>query len=136
MSWPNRKLSDEPEEVEEHLLDPEDDPTRPTATVVAPCCGQRRCAADMVCWVNGEGWLCDACRAELRRDDSTPWTKPMLMRSMGAPPGAVRLEEIRRRARERVAEMKGRDEAVNRRQVTEQVPKDSYPDGGTGPPTS
>lgn len=129
MSWPDRKLSDDLERVEEHLASPTTD-VKATSTVEAPCCG-RRCAADMVCHVPGEGWACDACRAALRRDPDSGWTRPRLMRAMGAPAAAVRREHVRKLARDRYVAAKRRSETVTRaelfRAVESEVPKGEYP---------
>lgn len=121
MGWPEQKLSDDEDLVREHLADGHEY-VGGTSSVEAPCCG-RRCAADMVCDVPGEGWSCDACRARLRRDDSTPWTKPRLMRAMGAPPEEVRLEEVKRLARRAFVEQKLREAAKSRDpEAGEEVP--------------
>lgn len=143
MTWPERKLSDDPDRLRDAVANPQGlrDPEAPppTSTVEAPCCGAKT-AGDMVAHVPNEGWLCDACRARLRRDDSNDWTKPKLMRAMGAPPSAVRLEKAKLIARERyIAEKRrgGREAPVNRRQIAETVkaelPEGEYPPG-TEPP--
>lgn len=129
MAWPDRKFSDDLGRVENHLAYPTTD-VKATSTVEAPCCG-RECAADMVCEVPGEGWCCDACRSELRRDSDTEWDRPTIMRAMGASAVEVRREYVKMRARTRYINAKRRNETVRRREilqtVDDEVPRDQYP---------
>lgn len=132
MSWPERKLSGEPEAVAEHAVRDVGDVDE-TTVVLAPCCHQREVPADMVVWVPGEGYRCDACRRRLERDPSTEWTRPKLMRAMGAPASEVRAERAKEIARERIHEVSGRGETIVRaeihRQAREELPEDGMPPG-------
>lgn len=131
MSWPNRKLSDDSDKVAAmsvHGLSA--DQVRPTTQVVAPCCGQRQCAADMVVYVPGEGLKCDACRRKLERDPSTEWTRPKLMRAMGAPAEEVQAERAKEVARQRIREAHRADDTPIQRQQIHQQAQSELRGGG------
>lgn len=125
MGWPDQTWADE-------------QGLPPTRNTEAPCCG-RKVAADMIALVPGEGWLCDGCRASLRRDPDTDWTKAKIMRAIGAPPRAVRKAYIRQKLRERVTDRKRNGESVNRKAIADQLDNEIATDGyppDTEPPTS
>lgn len=151
MSW-GKTLADDLMVLAEYArdLDPSEtiseSDVRPSMTVRAPCCG-RWCGADMVVDCRGiagigREWLCDACRGRFLARDAR-WTKPKLMRAMGAPPEAVRVERARELAREILRENQRTadtaEERLSSRDALERARarmSDSGMPDGTDPPGS
>jgi len=118
-----------------------------TTWVRPPCCGRRKKPADTVLNVPGEGWLCDVCRRQIERDPDTEWTRPKLMRALGAPPEEVRGERVKELTREKLREIKRSDPEsaigrewrdanglINRNAVARRIERDVRSKSGGYPP--